>query len=76
MLRCSDDSLYTGYTNDIQRRLKQHNRGKGAKYTRTRLPVELAYFEAHDSRRAAMKREWWIKHRLTRQQKLEMIEGI
>ena len=74
ILRCSDGSLYTGWTNDLDRRLKAHNAGRGAKYTRTRLPVELIWFEEHETRHAAMSREWHIK-RLTREEKLRLISA-
>lgn len=73
MLRCGDGSLYTGCTNDVQRRLKTHQSGRGAKYTRSRLPVELAYWEAAPDKSAAARREAEIK-KLTRQQKLKLIE--
>ena len=58
MLRCRDGSLYTGWTNDLERRLRTHNAGKGAKYTRSRLPVELVYREEFESKEEAMSREW------------------
>lgn len=61
MVRCADGSLYTGWTNDLERRVKCHNAGKGAKYTRPRLPVRLAYFEEFDTKEAAMRREAAIK---------------
>lgn len=73
MLRCSDGSLYTGYTDDVQRRLAVHNSGKGAKYTRSRLPVEVVYREELPDKSAAMRREAAIK-KLTRQQKIRLIE--
>lgn len=73
ILRCGDGTLYTGWTNDLEARIKTHNAGLGSKYTRTRLPVELAYFEECESRQAAMRREWRIKQ-LTRKQKLKLIE--
>lgn len=73
MLRCGDGSLYTGCTNDLPRRLEAHQSGKGAKYTRSRLPVTLTYREEAPDRSAALRREAAIK-RLTRQQKLSMIE--
>ena len=73
MLRCADDTLYTGYTDDPQRRAKAHNAGKGAKYTRSRRPVELVYTEECPDKSAALKREWAIK-RLTRREKLALIE--
>lgn len=72
MLRCSDGSLYTGWTNDITKRLAAHNAGKGAKYTKSRTPVELVYVEFFDVREAAMRREYAIKQ-LSRSQKLALI---
>ncbi|MBQ9967879.1 MAG: GIY-YIG nuclease family protein [Oscillospiraceae bacterium] len=72
MLRCRDDTLYTGYTNDVKRRENVHNTGKGAKYTKSRLPVKLVYFEEHESKSLAMKRECEIK-KLTRPQKEALI---
>jgi putative endonuclease len=72
MLRCSDDTLYTGYTNDLEARLKKHNAGKGAKYTRGRLPVVVCYVEQWDGKSAAMRRECGIKKK-TRAQKLAMV---
>ena len=61
ILRCVDDSLYTGITNDLNRRFEQHNAGTASRYTRSRLPVELAYQESQDSRSLALKRELAIK---------------
>ena len=61
ILRCSDDTLYTGWTNDLEKRIKAHSNGTGAKYTRGRGPVELAYFEEFDDKKDAMKREYEIK---------------
>jgi len=61
VLRCRDDTLYTGYTTDVQRRVAEHDRGEGAKYTRGRTPVELVHVETFDSRSAAMQREAEIK---------------
>ena len=74
MLRCRDGSLYTGWTNDLEKRLKAHNSGSASKYTRTRLPAELVYFEEWESKEAAMSREWHIK-RLSREEKLKLIEN-
>lgn len=74
MLRCRDGSLYTGWTNDLEKRLKAHNSGFASKYTRTRLPAELVYFEEWESKEAAMSREWHIK-RLSREEKLKLIEN-
>ena len=73
MLRCADGSLYTGCTDDVMRRFAVHQSGRGAKYTRSRLPVELVYQEVVADRSAALRREAAIKH-LTRQEKLKMIE--
>lgn len=61
IVRCSDDSLYTGIINDVPRRLKQHNAGTASRYTRSRLPVALAYQETQASRSIALKRELAIK---------------
>lgn len=72
MLRCRDGSLYTGYTDDPVRRLAVHNSGKGAKYTRSRLPVALVYSEEYDDKSAALKREFVIK-RLKKSQKETLI---
>lgn len=74
MLRCRDGSLYTGWTNDLEKRLKAHNSGSASKYTRTRFPAELVYFEEWESKEAAMSREWHIK-RLSREEKLKLIEN-
>ena len=72
LLRCGDGSLYTGYTDDVERRLAVHQSGKGAKYTRSRLPVELAYYEALRDKSAALRREAAIK-KMTREKKLALI---
>lgn len=74
ILKCSDGTLYCGWTNNLEKRLKAHNEGKGAKYTRSRLPVTLVYFEEFETQRQAQSREVKIK-RLSRAQKLELIEG-
>ena len=74
MLRCGDGSLYTGCTDNVSRRLAAHQSGKGAKYTRSRLPVSLVYQEEVPDKPAALRREAAIK-RLTRSQKLKLIEG-
>ena len=73
MLRCADGTLYTGWTNDLEKRLKTHAAGKGGKYTRARLPVALAYTERFETEHEARSREWHIK-RLTRAQKLVLIK--
>ena len=74
ILRCGDDSLYTGCTDNVPRRLATHQSSKGAKYTRSRLPVSLIYQEEVPDKPAALRREAAIK-RLTRSQKLKLIEG-
>ena len=71
MVRCADGSLYTGWTNDLEKRVKCHNAGKGAKYTKCRRPVELVYFEAFETKQEAMRREAAIK-RLPRAEKLRL----
>ena len=74
IVRCSDGTLYTGWTNNLEKRIKDHNSGKGAKYTKSRRPVVLAYYEEFETREEAMRREWEVK-RLTRAQKLRMIKA-
>ncbi|MBN6186146.1 GIY-YIG nuclease family protein [Aneurinibacillus sp. BA2021] len=74
ILRCADGSLYTGCTIDVEERLKKHNAGKGARYTRGRTPVEVAYIEAAADKSAALKREYAIKQ-CSRQQKERLIAG-
>src|SRR5699024_1273688 len=73
ILECKDGSLYTGYTTDITARLKKHESGKGAKYTRGRGPLKLRYEEALDSKTTAMKREYMSKQ-LSQSKKWELIE--
>ena len=74
IIECADGTYYTGYTDDPVRREKVHNSGKGAKYTRSRLPVRMVYTEEHSTKSEAMKREVAIK-RLTRSKKEELIRG-
>lgn len=74
ILRCADGTLYTGSTNDLDRRLAAHNAGRGAKYTRARRPVALVYREAAADRRAALQREAALK-KLARAAKLRLIAG-
>ncbi len=74
IVRCSDGTLYAGWTNDLEKRMKAHNNGSGAKYTRTRRPVELVYYEAFETKEEAMRREYAIKQ-LSRPEKLKLIEG-
>lgn len=73
IVRCSDNSLYTGYTNNIEARINKHNAGKGAKYTKIRRPVVLVYQEMYETKSEALRREYEIKT-LTRQRKLKLIE--
>ena len=73
ILRCADGTLYTGWTNDPEKRFAAHNSGKGGKYTRARLPVEPVYIEEHETKEEAMRREWAIKH-MTRREKLALIQ--
>lgn len=72
ILKCRDNSLYTGWTNDVVQRFFAHSKGKGAKYTRGRGPVKLCYYEILDNKNDALKRERSIK-KLTRRKKLELI---
>ena len=74
ILKCSDDTLYTGWTTDVGRRVSAHNGGRGAKYTKSRLPVKLVYCEEMANRGEALRREAEIK-RMTREQKLRLITG-
>ena len=73
IVECNDKTLYTGYTTDVEARIKTHNSGKGAKYTRSRLPVKLVYFEEYETKSEAMSREFAIK-KMTRANKLKLIE--
>jgi putative endonuclease len=73
ILKCKDDSLYTGWTNDLKKRITSHNAGKGAKYTKARRPVELVYYEEFQTREEAMKREYAIKQ-LSRKEKEALIK--
>lgn len=75
ILRCRDNTLYTGYTVDIDKRIRVHNKGLGAKYTRGRLPVKLVYKEICSSKSEAMKREIRIK-KLSRKEKMHLIQDI
>lgn len=75
IIRCKDDTLYCGWTNDLKKRLASHNAGKGAKYTRSRHPVTLVYYETYETKEAAMSREFAIKH-LSRKEKLELIAAF
>lgn len=72
ILKCKDNSLYTGYTNDLENRLKMHTEGKGAKYTRGRGPFQVVYIEKFPTKEKAMQREYEIKQ-LTRKGKFQLI---
>ena len=72
ILRCSDNTFYTGITNDLDLRIKKHNEKKGSKYTATRTPVELLYYEPAESKSAALKREICIK-KLSRNEKISLV---
>ncbi|MGI6226156.1 MAG: GIY-YIG nuclease family protein [Peptococcales bacterium] len=74
ILECKDGTLYTGWTTNIENRIAQHNQGKGAKYTRSRYPVSLKYFEKFNSKEEALRREALIK-KLSRQEKLKLIQN-
>ena len=73
LLRCADGTFYSGWTNHLKERVRIHNEGRGAKYTKGRRPVELVYYEEFATRQEAMKREWAIK-RLSRKDKQLLIE--
>lgn len=73
ILECCDGTLYTGYTSDVAKRVAKHNLGAGAKYTRGRTPCRLVYVEGFISKNDAMRREWNIKHKLSRDDKLKLI---
>ena len=73
IVECADGTLYTGWTTNVQKRVKAHNEEKsGAKYTKAKRPVKLVYYEGHETKEEAMRREYAIKQ-LTRKQKLELI---
>ena len=75
IVRCKDDSLYCGWTNNLEKRMASHNSGTGAKYTHNRYPVELVYYETFETKQEAMRREYAIKQ-LTRKQKLELVTNF
>lgn len=72
IVKCRDNTYYTGWTKDLDRRMKAHNRGNGAKYTRSRRPVHLVYYEAYRTKEEAMRREREIK-RMSRKEKEKLI---
>lgn len=76
VLLCADQTLYAGYTNDLDKRLATHNSGQGAKYTKGRRPVQLIYSESYPDKNQALKREYWFKKTLkTRQKKEAFLQG-
>lgn len=74
ILECADKTFYTGYTNNLENRIKVHNSGLGAKYTRGRIPVKLLYYEEFESKSEALKREYAIK-KMTRKEKEKLINN-
>ena len=72
IVRCQDGTYYTGWTNDLEKRIQAHNQGKGAKYTKGRRPVTLVYYEEFETKEDAMRREWEIKH-LSKKEKINLI---
>lgn len=75
IVKCSDGTYYTGWTNNLEKRIQSHNSGTGAKYTRPRLPVTLVYYETFSTKQEAMRREYAIKQ-LNRQQKDSLIRSF
>lgn len=73
IVECNDGSYYTGWSTDVEKRVKHHNEGRGAKYTKSRLPVRVVYVEEHKTKQEAMQREYAIKQ-LSRRQKEELIQ--
>lgn len=73
MVRCSDNSLYTGYTNDLDKRIEVHNTGKGAKYTRSRLPVSLVFYRRVDSKSIGLRLEARLK-KLSKKKKEDLVQ--
>ena len=73
LVRCADSTLYCGWTTDLEKRVRAHNSGKGAKYTRSRRPVKLVYAEEFAEKQEALSREWHLK-RLSREEKIRLIE--
>lgn len=74
LLECADGSLYCGWTNHLEERVRAHNEGRGAKYTKSRRPVTLVYYEEFATKQEAMQREWAVKQ-LDRKKKRELIDG-
>lgn len=77
IVKCADDTFYTGIATELERRIEEHNNSdKGAKYTRVRRPVRLVYSEEYPDRSSASKREYEIKKKMTRSEKLKLIESV
>lgn len=74
ILQCSDNTFYTGWTNHLEERVKAHNAGRGAKYTKSRTPVKLIYYETFETKQEAMQREYQIKQ-YTRKEKEDLIQN-
>lgn len=74
LLLTENDTLYCGFTDDIEKRFRQHLEGKGAKYTKSHKPIKIVWSKKFDNKSEAMKEEYRIKHKLTRKQKLELIK--
>ena len=75
IVKCKDGSLYTGWTNDLEKRIIAHNEGKGAKYTKSRRPVTLVYYETFETKEEAMSREYHIK-RMSRSEKEKLLDEL
>ena len=75
IVKCKDGSLYTGWTNDLEKRIIAHNEGKGAKYTKARRPVTLVYYETFETKEEAMSREYHIK-RMSRREKEKLLDEL
>lgn len=73
IVRCRDGTLYTGWTNNLEKRMEAHNSGKGARYTKSRRPVKLVYYEEFETKEEAMSREYTIKH-MKKSKKEKLIE--
>lgn len=76
ILTCADGTFYCGWTNDLDKRVKAHNQGQGAKYTRPRRPVALSYYEAYETKQEALRREYVIKHMSRGEKELLVKKGI
>jgi putative endonuclease len=77
IVQCADETLYTGIATDLERRIEEHNYSdKGAKYTRARRPVTLVYHESFEDRSSASKREYTVKKRMSRAEKLALLSGV